>query len=201
MVAVSSPVTNLYPGVVQMSWNRRFATLALTLALVAGVSCTAADTTSPDQPSQLLGTLTDATNNLLGGTVQGVLGLTDLLTCSPQPYASTTKVIDRDGGEIRVGSHVLVIPRDALRKKTTITAEQMRGSTNSVRFSPEGLRFEKSAQLTMSYDNCILVLLPKKIVYTSETFSILELLKSTDIFKSKTVKAGIDHFSRYAVAY
>jgi len=156
---------------------------------------------SPDQPSQLLGTLTDATNNLLGGTVQGVLGLTDLLTCSPQPYASTTKVIDRNGGEIRVGSHVLVIPRDALRNKTTITAEQMRGSTNSVRFSPEGLRFEKSAQLTMSYDNCILVLLPKKIVYTSEKFSILELLKSTDIFKSKTVKAGIDHFSRYAVAY
>jgi hypothetical protein len=133
--------------------------------------------------------------------VQGVLGLTDLLTCSPQPYASTTKVIDGNGGEILVGSHRLVIPRGALRQKTTITAEQVKGSTNSVRFSPEGLRFEKSAELTMSYDNCILVLLPKKIVYTSETFSILELLKSTDIFKSKTVKAGIDHFSRYAVAY
>jgi hypothetical protein len=45
------------------------------------------------------------------------------------------------------------------------------------------------------------VLVQKKIVYTDENLKILEVLKSLDLFKSKTVTAPIDHFSRYAVAY
>lgn len=193
-----------------MRWNHRLATFALVLALAAGVSCTAADPTavdstvgpSLDQPSQSLGALGDAANGLVGGAVNGVLELTDLLTCSRQPYASTTRVIDRNGGEIRVGSHRLVIPRDALRKKTAITAEQIPGSTNSVRFSPEGLRFQKPAELTMSYGNCLTSFLKKKIVYTDEGLSILELLKkSKDYPKYDYVTSPIDHFSRYAVAY
>jgi hypothetical protein len=185
-----------------MRWNRRFTTLALILALVGGVSCSTTDVLGPsvEQPSQSLGVVGDLTR-LVGQPVSGILGLTDLLTCSAQPYASTTKVIDRKGGEIRVGSHTLVIPRDALKKKTEIRAEQLPGPTNSVRFSPEGLRFKKSAQLTMSYENCLLVLLPKKIVYTTEGLGILELLKSKDIFKSRAVRTDIDHFSRYAIAY
>jgi hypothetical protein len=138
----------------------------------------------------------------LTGTLVGTLGtVTDLLLCSPQPYAVTTKTIGPDGGIIAVGTHVLVIPKNALSKKTTIKAEQMRGSTNSLRFSPEGLRFEKRAVLTMTYKNCAVVLLQKKIVFTDEQFKILEVLRSLDLFKSKTVTAPIDHFSRYAVAY
>ena len=85
--------------------------------------------------------------------------------------------------------------------RLVITAEQVPGSTNSVRFSPEGLRFEQPAALTMSYENCALVLLQKKIVFTTEKLKILEVLTSLDLFKSKTVTAPIDHFSRYAVAY
>jgi hypothetical protein len=53
----------------------------------------------------------------------------------------------------------------------------------------------------MSYDNCALVLLQKKIVYTDEKLKILEVLGSLDLFKKKSVSAPIDHFSRYAVAY
>jgi hypothetical protein len=94
-----------------------------------------------------------------------------------------------------------VIPKGALRKKVEITAEQVPGSTNSVRFSPQGLRFVKSAKLSMSYKNCLTVLLPKRIVYTTENFKILEVLWSLDLFKKKTVEANIDHFSRYALAY
>ena len=77
----------------------------------------------------------------------------------------------------------------------------MRGKTNSVRFSPEGLRFQKPAVLTMNYQNCALVLLQKKIVYTDEQLKVLEVLRSLDLFRSRTVSAPIDHFSRYAVAY
>jgi hypothetical protein len=130
-----------------------------------------------------------------------VLGLTDLLVCKAQPYAVTRKTIGPDGGTIDVGTHSLVIPRGALSKKTTITAEQISGRTNSLRFSPAGLRFEKPAPLTMSYKNCLVVLLSKHIVYTDEKLKILEVLRSLDLFSKKTVTAPIDHFSRYAVAY
>lgn len=202
-----------------MKWSRRFFALGLALALSAGVSCTTADgpTGIPEaqpieqQPSYLLGDLLGTTDELLSGdgligdvvdgTVSTLLTVTDLLVCKAQPYAVTTKTIGSEGGTIKVGSHSLVIPRGAVRKKTTITAEQMTGPTNSLRFSPEGLRFEKPADLTMSYQNCLVVLLPKHIVYTDEKFKILEVLRSLDLFNKKTVTAPIDHFSRYAVAF
>jgi hypothetical protein len=77
----------------------------------------------------------------------------------------------------------------------------MSGSVNSVRFSPEGLRFARPAQLTMSYRNCVLTLLPKRIAYTNELLRILDLLPSRDLLLNKTVTAPVDHFSRYAVAF
>jgi hypothetical protein len=185
-----------------MNWNRRFTTLALAFALAAGLSCTTSDSTAPLAPSSEQQTPSFGLIGDLTGAVVGTLGnITDLLTCSPQQYAITTQTIGPNGGVIAVGSHSLVIPRNALQQKVTITAEQISGSTNSVRFSPEGLRFQQSATLTMSYQNCALVLLQKKIVFTSEKLKILEVLGSLDLFRSKTVTAPIDHFSRYAVAY
>ncbi|MGH7508967.1 MAG: hypothetical protein ACREMZ_05810 [Gemmatimonadales bacterium] len=221
-----------------MKWHRRFLVLGLTLALLAGASCTAIDSTPTEaplaeqveHPSQLLGLfddlgdavdgtgdalgdavddvtdtfggdLGDAVDNTVGGAIAGVLAVTDLLTCKEQKYVVTRATIGPEGGVIDVGTHTLSIPKGALRKKTAITAEQMKGSTNSVRFSPQGLRFVKSAKLTMSYKNCTVVLLPKSIVYTTEKFKILEVLRSIDLFNKKTVTAPIDHFSRYAVAY
>jgi len=200
-----------------MKWTRRFFSFGLVLALLAGVSCTAADT-SPmepvaqpvEQPSLLLGDVLGddgllesdgLIGDVLNGAVGTVLGVTDLLVCKAQPYDVTRKTIGPDGGRIDVGSHSLVIPRGALSRKTTITAEQIRGRTNSLRFSPEGLRFEKPAALTMSYKNCLVVLVSKHIVYTDEKLNILEVLRSLDLFSKRTVTAPIDHFSRYAVAF
>ena len=170
-------------------WNKRLAALAVLAALAAGVSCTStespvAPTTEP--PSALIGTL---------------LSLGDLLTCQSLPYKVTTTVVGSEGNTIVVGQNRLVIPRGALRQKVTITAEQMPGSVNSVRFSPEGLKFDKSTQLTMSYQNCIVVLKAKRIAYTTELLKILDLLPSSDSFGTKTVTSPVDHFSRYAVSY
>ena len=201
-----------------MQWNRRFFALGLALALSAGVSCTTSDgptgvpASQPveQQPSYLLGDLLETTDELLGdglvgdvvnGTVSTLLNVTDLLVCKSESYTVASKTIGREGGTIKVGAHRLVIPRGALKKNTKITAERMPGRTNSLRFSPEGLRFEKPADLTISYKNCLVVLLPKHIVYTDENFKILEVLRSLDLFSKKTVTAPIDHFSRYAVAY
>jgi hypothetical protein len=198
-----------------MRWLRRSPLFVLALLLAAGVSCTSTDTlteapvaSSTDQPSPqfgLIGDLTGGLTNTVGdvtNTVVGTLGsITDLLTCSPQPYAITSTTIGPKGGTIKVGTHQLDIPKGALEHTVKITAEQIRGSTNSVRFSPEGLHFDTPAELTMSYENCALVLLQKKIVYTTENLKILEVLSSLDLFKKKTVSAPIDHFSRYAVAW
>ena len=192
-----------------MKWTRRFFSLGLVLALLAGVSCTTGDTNPMEapvaqpleQPSLLLDGVVDGLDDALGSTVSAVLSVTDLLVCSAQPYAVTKKTIGPEGGKIDVGSHSLVIPSGALSKQTTITAEQLTGQTNSVRFSPEGLRFEKPAALTMSYKNCLVVLLPKRIVYTNENLKVLEVLWSLDLFNKRTVAAPIDHFSRYAVAF
>ena len=206
-----------------MKWTRRFFALGLVLALSATVSCSTADSpTAPaaqmdeqQQQAYLLGNLFEgdellsddllSSDGLVGGVLDGavstVLNVTDLLVCSSQPYQVTRKTIGYEGGTIQVGTHTLVIPRGALRQQTTITAEQMPGRTNSVRFSPEGLQFEQPAGLVMDYRNCLVVLLKKKIVYTDEKLNILEVLRSLDLFGAKTVTAPIDHFSRYAVAY
>jgi hypothetical protein len=199
-----------------MSWNRRLSVLGLSLLLLVGVSCTTggsgltepAATSSSDQPTPqfgLIGDLTDGLTNTLGdltNTVVGTVGsVTDLLLCAPQPYAVDTEVIGPEGGVLNVGTHSLIIPRGALSSRVQITGEQIKGKTNSVRFSPEGLQFERPAVLTMNYNNCALVLVQKKIVYTDEQLKVLEVLKSLDLFRGRTVAAPIDHFSRYAVAY
>jgi hypothetical protein len=181
---------------------RRFSVVGLVLLLFVGVSCTSTDTSlteptvaaSADQRSPSFSFFSD----FVTGTVFAVQ---NLLTCSRQPYVIATETIGPSGGTIVVGSHSLFIPENALSQNVTITAEQMRGSTNSVRFRPEGLRFDQPALLTMSYENCSVVLLQKKIVFTTEQLKILEVLRSLDLFVTKTVTAPIDHFSRYAVAY
>jgi hypothetical protein len=198
-----------------MKWTRRFFSLGLVFALLAGVSCTTDDgpTGVPEaqpveQPAYLLGDL----GGVVGGTLNGVLDLTGnllstllnitgLLSCQEQQYAVTSQTVGPQGGTIRVGKHALVIPRGALSKSVRIKAEQMRGPTNSVRFSPEGLRFQKQAVLTLNYQNCRNVDVPKAVVYTTDGLVVREILRSLDILRLRIIAAPIDHFSRYAVAY
>jgi hypothetical protein len=195
-----------------MSWLRRSSLLVLVLLLGAGVGCSndalgpSSEHRQPASPSfglignltgGLTGTVDDITTNIVG-----TLGsVTDLLVCSPESYTKTTETIGPEGGLIRVGRHSLLIPAGALDRDTEIIAEQIRGSTNSIRFSPEGLVFQRPAVLTMSYENCALVLVRKKIVYTGEDLKIREILRSLDLFRARIVSAPIDHFSRYAVAW
>jgi hypothetical protein len=202
-----------------MKWTRRLFSVGLVLALLAGVSCTSADgpTGIPEaqpieQPSYLLGDLVGGVGGVVGGTVDGVVDLaggvvggllkiTGLLTCQEQQYAVTYQTIGSQGGTIKIGKHYLVIPKGALRTNVRIKAEQMQGPTNSVRFSPEGLQFQKPATLSLDYKNCQDVSSPKAVVYTTEELKILEVLRSLDLLNKETVAAPIDHFSRYAVAF
>jgi hypothetical protein len=117
-----------------MSLLRRSSLLGLVLLLTAGVSCTndnmptgpSVPAATTAQPSSF-GLIGDLTGGLTGALV-GTLGqVSDLLLCSPQPYASSTETIGPEGGVIAVGRHWLVIPRNALSQDVTITAEQVSG--------------------------------------------------------------------------
>ena len=173
--------------------------LLLILALSAGVSCTTGEVGSTG-PSVTLSGETLAPSSIIGTPDAPEISVR-LLSCTPQDYAISSGVIGPKGGRIRVGSHLLRIPERALSEPVTIVAEQITGSTNSVRFSPEGLTFARPAELTLSYENCLEAPLSKKIVYTTEQLKVLELFKSVDRARAKTVTSSIDHFSRYAVAY
>lgn len=192
--------------------------MTLALAALSVISCAtdgplAPETSSTlppaptiDAPDQsliggLLGGTVTLVDNTLTTTVNTVDGLLHLLSCSALPDDEATKWIGPDGGSIRFGSSQLSIPRGALKSYVKITAEQVSGDVNSVRFSPEGLTFGKPATLTMGYANCEQVEAPKQIVYTDESLNVLEVLKSKDSTQGETVSAPLNHFSRYAVSW
>ncbi len=185
-------------------WPRKMTALFLALVLAAGASCTS-DSLGPWEPSSstssaAMGTSDQESSLILGGLLNDLQNL-HLLSCSPQSYVSVTKVVGPGGGTILVGTHKLVIPAGALAKNYTIRAEQVPAGVNSVRFSPEGLRFAKPAKLTLSYGNCSPLLLLKRVVYTDELLRILELIPSLDNSGTRIVTGDIRHFSRYAVAW
>jgi hypothetical protein len=160
------------------------------LGLSIAVAGCGGDQASPLEPMS---------QSLLGTSTKPLSAI--LLQCSPLPASTHSASIGSRGGSLRIGPHTLVVPKGALSRNVTITGEVVSGNVNSVRMQPEGLRFQKSATLTMSYSNCTGILSPKKIVYTDELLNLLQILSSTDLPRSKSVKANLEHFSRYAIAY
>lgn len=194
------------------SW-RPLRGLLLGAALLLTASCGADGPTGPRSapPAPSSPTVQPAaSNDLVGGLLGGVTGLTGgllkgLLSCSPQPYASTTQTIGPAGGIIRVGRHSLVIPAGALSAPVQIRAEAPSDEVSSVRFSPEGLQFNRghSPVVTLDYSSCPAgrLQLLKHVAYTTERLQILNLLTSLDNLLLMKVSAPIEHFSRYAVAW
>jgi hypothetical protein len=171
--------------------------LALSAALVL-VSCDSMPVAPEPTPPPPTATVQ---SDLLGGLLGTVQSL--LLECRPMSAASASRVIGPLGGVINVGPHSLVIPPGALSRNTTITAYAPSSRNNRVQFGPHGLRFNKSAYLTMSYANCygLGMLLPKTIVYTDGGTRILEQLLSLDNIFTKRVTGRLEHFSDYAIAW
>jgi len=174
-----------------MKWPLRYSVPGLVLVLALGLGCTT-DVSAPTE-------VPVAASRGQLGTISQIAP--ELLTCKAQSYVVAEKIIGPRGGSLRIGRHRLEIPRGALASKVRITGEQVSGSVNSVRLSPEGLHFAKPARLTLSYDNCASVRLLKRVAYTSELLRILEVPPSEDYPEYEYVTGAIDHFSRYAVAY
>ena len=126
----------------------------------------------------------------------------DLLRCKPRPYEREVEIIGPDGGTIHVGEHKLVIPRGALDKEYMIGAEAPTSSLINVEFEPEGLRFARPAELTLSYKECdVPGDINLRLAYLGWGQRVLELPPSEDRKDLSEVIGDIDHFSRYAIAY
>ena len=127
-----------------------------------------------------------------------------LVKCAEIPFRSKTRTIGREGGTITVGPHSLDIPRGALRRSTEITMSVVpdRG-VNAVQFEPEGLQFDRPAELTMTYANCDIRGDAKsyRIAYVDDdSLNILYFLRSGDDVHGRRISGLIEHFSTYAVA-
>ena len=167
----------------------RLGRVALVLTAAALLSC-GEPPLSPVPPPQA---------SLIGGLLQA----TGLLQCTAMPTATATQTVGPAGGVINVGPHRLSIPAGALGAPVTITATAPSDNVNRIQFQPEGLVFQRSAALTMSYANCSLLgkLLPKQIAYTDDALNILSYLLSLDNLFAKNVTGKLNHFSNYAIAW
>lgn len=187
---------------------RLAARVAAVLVVLAAWSC-APESTAPSDESAVRAGVPIASDSavLAPADSAALLGrlplLGSLLTCEPLPAARVAQAIGPEGGVLWIGPHRLVVPRGALTRTVTLTAEIRSERVNSVDFGPDGLRFERPVALTMSYANCPLVrnILPKRIAYTSDALRILALLRSFDNLLARQVTAPVDHFSRYAIAW
>jgi hypothetical protein len=126
----------------------------------------------------------------------------ELLRCKPRAWDKEIEIIGPDGGTVQVGEHKLVIPRGALEQEYLISAEAPTSSLIDVEFQPEGLRFARSAELTLSYKDCFVPNdVDLRLAYLGWGQRVLELPPSEDRKELSEVIGDIDHFSRYAVAY
>ncbi len=124
--------------------------------------------------------------------------LTRLVQCEARATETAVATIGASGGRIKVGPHVLDIPRGALRDRVTITAVAPSDTINLLLLQPEGLVFRKAATLTMDDSNCRGAQ-HSRIAHVDAALRVIEYLPSTS--DSSKVTALLEYFSNYAVAW
>lgn len=126
----------------------------------------------------------------------------DLLRCEPLGLDVDAEVIGPDGGTLKVGPHKLVIPAGALEEDQLIVATMPMDALVQVVFGPHGLNFARPAELTLSYEHCMLPGSDRfRLAYVNEALQILELPPSKNHKQENKVVGKIDHFSSYMIAY
>ena len=124
-----------------------------------------------------------------------------ILECEPQPYDADVQIVGPDGGLFHVGPHFFWIPKGALTEKTVITVEMPVSTHAELDFAPHGLHFGPSV-LLLNYHACDLEKSrTRSVVYTDDTYHILETPASFDWKNYSMVRGDITHFSHYVVAY
>ena len=135
-----------------------------------------------------------------------------LVSCRLLPYDSVTRTIGPAGGFIEVRHNWLVVPRGALSAPVTITAVAPSDTVAMVRFQPEGLRFQTTAMLVLTYDNCrVPKTVTPRIALVTDALDVIGFLTPVTVSvhdhrfmkgrKGRHVIGELQHFSNYAVAW
>lgn len=135
-----------------------------------------------------------------------------LVSCRPLPYDSVTKTIGPAGGVIEVRRNWLVILPGALSAPVTITAVAPSDTLALVRFQPDGLQFQRTAFLVVTYDNCrVPRRVTPRIALVTDELEVIEFLAPVSgsvgdrllgkARKGRHVIGQLQHFSNYAVAW
>lgn len=165
--------------------------LALCAALIGSFAACGID--SPSAPARAL--TPDA--SLLGTVTKTVDRVLSPLSCPTTGYGSVTQTVGSSGGTIKIGPHTLRIPAGALSSSTEITATAPKGKSIEVQFQPEGLKFQRQADLTLSYKECSVLVQDPKVVYVDDNQNLLEVLLTFPDLLGRTATGKLDHFSGY----
>ncbi len=136
-----------------------------------------------------------------------------LLSCRPLRYDSVAQTIGPKGGVLEVRHNWLLVPQGALKDNVSITAVAPSDTVALIRLQPEGLRFQKTAFLVATYDNCrIRKGVTPRIAHVTDALAVIEYLPSGDYSFGdprlkkvhnwrRRVVGELQHFSNYAVAW
>ena len=135
-----------------------------------------------------------------------------LVSCRRLRYDSVTRTIGPAGGFIEVRHNWLVVPPGALSAPVTITAVAPSDTVAMVRFQPEGLRFQTTAMLVLTYDNCrVPKTVTPRIALVTDALDVIGFLTPATVSvhdhrfmkgrKGRHVIGELQHFSNYAVAW
>jgi hypothetical protein len=117
----------------------------------------------------------------------------------PLPVSAT---IGREGGDLRLGFHVLHIPAGAVDREVTFTMSSASLTGVAVDCGPSPFRFLMPVELTLSYAGTQYENSDRQsslqIFYMANLLNCTPLPSRVDVDR-KTVTAQLDHFSRYII--
>jgi hypothetical protein len=120
-----------------------------------------------------------------------------IVACAPRTADSASAFIGPEGGTLRVGGNSLEVPPRALTSTVRISATVPAGDFAGIHFEPEGLRFNRPANLSLDATGCDLPAMPA-IDYVNDDGRIVERIPA-GVLEHRKVGAPIKHFSIYAI--
>jgi len=107
------------------------------------------------------------------------------------------------GGEISLNRHKVSIPPDAVKDRTVISIEEPDPRYVVADFGPEGLKFEKPVEVSVSYGGLDLGDIEEKDLtiyyFDPQTETWVDMRGMVDTVE-EVVMIRTDHFSRYALS-
>lgn len=169
--------------------------LICTLAIVVA-GCAGDSPTTPSSGA--------ATRNREYGYYPGSSRTADALTgkfvplnCTPREAVEGSATIGPPGGELRIGTHRLIVPAGALREWVHISGSVPANQPFQIDLQPHGLQFSRAAGLVLDASNCTDV---PTILYIVDQYNYGPPIEAIYSTLWMTIASPIWHFSGYIIS-